>query len=169
MRVPLRLRLAFRMRIGLYKEGTVNTRNHEDNGSPSLLIVSAYPVLRDTRADIAGRNGWLADQAGSVREAMRCLLRRAFDAVLLCSTIGPQGIETLMREFRRRNPSGRVIAMQDGQFDWKSGDFLLERPVTPQQLSEVLRKVYEPSSSGFGSSWMPQLRSARARAAGSGR
>jgi CheY-like chemotaxis protein len=116
--------------------------------------VDDEPSVRESLVAQLGHMGSRADSAGNVREAERLLAGQAYDAILCDLRMpGASGLD-LHREICQRHPllAQRVVFMTGDfvndellQAVEKTGNRLLEKPFTMDELAKVLRAALEES------------------------
>ncbi len=144
-----------------------NGKRTDDSGSSRIgqdralcLVVDDDPAMRKLLADILKDDGWSVETAEDGKAALAALSRSSFDVVLSDLKMdGMDGME-LLRNLRKYRPdlpvvvltaygsvSGAVEAMKLGAFD-----FLTKPLPSPETLRKVVKKAFESTRTGGGSS-----------------
>ena len=120
-----------------------------DDDGPRLLIVEDDPDAADILREMLERDGFAADIAGSTRDALQAVRKRAYDACLVDLQLPDSDGISLIREFRA-NPQTRgmpvVVVSADtalGKARGRSLEVLdwLEKPVDQSRLRTAVTAI----------------------------
>jgi DNA-binding response OmpR family regulator len=76
---------------------------------PHVLLATADPVLRQTRAALITSFGFHTIASLSLHDALTLISACPFDILVLGHTLSAEACHTISTEFRRHNRKGRVV------------------------------------------------------------
>ena len=114
------------------------------SGSARILIASADLPLSQSRKDVIEREGsWTATITRNKQHGLALLHNEEFDLLLLCTSLGAKTQAEYVDIFRRRNPAGKVIAVENRAPQEIPADAVLPAPVTPPELIAAIRDLLD--------------------------
>ena len=125
------------------------------SGNPRVLIVDDHPIDRRLPARVLRAKGWDCEEAENGEEALAKLSAVRFDAVLLDIGLPDiSGYELCLRI--RANPALKHLwvvaytALASSEVAPLASGFngLLIKPITPDQLFDVLKGAQKPCAAG---------------------
>ena len=110
------------------------------NASARILIASAdFPLSQSRKGVIEQEPSWEATITRNKQHGLALLHNETFDLLLLCSSLGSKTQVEYAVVFRRRNPRGKVIAVEGRTPLDISVDAVLPVPVAPRELIRAIR------------------------------
>jgi len=126
------------------------------SGSVDVLIVEDEPDVADSTADILKIAGFSVAVTPTVDEALTAVTTSSFGCVILDHHLADQSSETFLGGMEQTPPTIVLSGMGQGELAklWhENTDRLfacLRKPVTPQDLIEVVRSAVRPDPAGLG-------------------
>ena len=110
------------------------------SASARILIASAdFPLSQSRKHVIEQEPSWEATITRNKQHGLALLHNETFDLLLLCSSLGSKTQVEYASIFRRRNPAGKVIAVENRIPLDIPADAVLPIPVAPRELIRAIR------------------------------